>query len=162
MTIFYSKFESLFENLRCTLSKCQSKSPLWSAVLLPLWVHLLPLCSLLTPLRPHVSRTWLACFHLSPLLAIPLVWYWHIFLPFFFQIFALRSPYQRDIPDHTFQLSIQFSHSVVSDSLRPNELQHARSPCPSPTLGVYSNSCPSSPWCHPAISSSVIPFSSCP
>ena len=57
---------------------------------------------------------------------------------------------------------IQFSHSVVSDSLRPYELQHTRPPCPSPTPGVHSNSCPSSRWCHPAISSSVIPFSSCP
>ena len=55
-----------------------------------------------------------------------------------------------------------FSHSVVSDSLRPHELQHARPPCPSPTPGVHSNSSPSSRWCHPAISSSVIPFSSCP
>ena len=58
--------------------------------------------------------------------------------------------------------SVQFSCSVVSDSLRPHELQHARPPCPSPTPGVYSNSCPSSRWCHPAISASVIPFSSCP
>ena len=54
----------------------------------------------------------------------------------------------------------QFS-SVVSDSLRPHGLQHARLPCPSPTLGACSNSCPSSQWCHPIISSSVIPFSSC-
>ena len=58
--------------------------------------------------------------------------------------------------------SVQFSRSVVSDSLRPHELQHARPPCPSPTPRVYSNSCPSSRWCHPAISSSVVPFSSCP
>ena len=58
--------------------------------------------------------------------------------------------------------SVQFSRSVVSDSMRPHESQHARPPCPSPTLGVYSNSCPSSRWCHPAISSSVVPFSSCP
>ena len=58
--------------------------------------------------------------------------------------------------------SVLFSHSVVSDSLRPHELQNARPPCPSPAPGVYSNSCPSSKWCHPAISSSVIPFSSCP
>ena len=58
--------------------------------------------------------------------------------------------------------SAQFSRSVVSDSLRPHELQHARPPCPSPTPGVYSNSCPSSRWCHPANSSSVIPSSSCP
>ena len=56
----------------------------------------------------------------------------------------------------------QFSRSVVSDSLRTHEPQHARPPCPSPTPGVYSNSCPSSQWCHPAISSSVVPFSSCP
>ena len=56
----------------------------------------------------------------------------------------------------------QFSRSVVSDCLRPHESQHARPPCPSPTPGVYSNSCPSSWWCHPAISSSVVPFSSCP
>ena len=58
--------------------------------------------------------------------------------------------------------SVQFSRSVVSDSLRPHELQHARPPCPSPTPRVHSNSHPSSRWCHPAISSSVIPFSSCP
>ena len=58
--------------------------------------------------------------------------------------------------------SVQFSHLVVSDSLRPHELQHARPPCPLPTPGVHSNSCSSSRWCHPAISSSVIPFSSCP
>ena len=58
--------------------------------------------------------------------------------------------------------SVQFNSSVVSDSLWPHESQHARPPCPSPTPGDYSNSCPSSRWCHPAISSSVIPFSSCP
>ena len=58
--------------------------------------------------------------------------------------------------------SVQFSRSVVSDSLRPHELQHARPPCLSPTSGVHSDSHPSSQWCHPAISSSVIPFSSCP
>ena len=56
--------------------------------------------------------------------------------------------------------SVQFSHSVVSDSLWPHELQHARLPCPSPTPRVHSNSCPSSRWCHPAISSSVVHF--CP
>ena len=57
-------------------------------------------------------------------------------------------------------LSVQFSHSVVSNSLRPHGLQHAGLPCPSQTLRAYSNSCPSSQWCHPTISSSVIPFSS--
>ena len=58
--------------------------------------------------------------------------------------------------------SVQFSRSVVSDSLQPRESQQTRPPCPSPTPGVHSNSCPSSHWCHPAISSSVVPFSSCP
>ena len=58
--------------------------------------------------------------------------------------------------------SVHFSRSVVSDSLRPHESQHTRPPCPSPTPGVYSNSCPSSQWCHPTISSSVVPFSFCP
>ena len=57
--------------------------------------------------------------------------------------------------------SVQFSCSVMSDSLWPHGLQHTRLPCPSPTPGVYSNSCPLSRWCHPTISSSVIPFSSC-
>ena len=57
--------------------------------------------------------------------------------------------------------SVQFSRSVVSDSLRSHESQCARPPCPSLTPGVHSDSCPSSTWCHPAISSSVVPFSSC-
>ena len=58
--------------------------------------------------------------------------------------------------------SVQFSRSVMSDSLWPHESQYTRPPCPSPTPGVYSNSCPLSWWYHPTISSSVIPFSSCP
>ena len=58
--------------------------------------------------------------------------------------------------------SVQFSRSVMSDSLRPHESQHARPPCPSPTPEVHSDSHLSSQWCHPAISSSVVPFSSCP
>ena len=58
--------------------------------------------------------------------------------------------------------SVQFSCSVMSDSLRPHELQHTRPPCPSPAPGVHSNLCPSNQWYHPAISSSVVPFSSCP
>ena len=57
-------------------------------------------------------------------------------------------------------VSVQFSHSVVSNSLWPHGLQHSRPPCPSPTPGVYSNSYPLSRWCHPPISSSVVPFSS--
>ena len=64
---------------------------------------------------------------------------------------------------HLYQIrSDQISHSVVSNSLQPHESQHARPRCPSPTPGLHPNSCASSQWCHPAISSSVIPFSSCP
>ena len=58
--------------------------------------------------------------------------------------------------------SVQFSRSVISNYLRPHESQHARPSCPSPTPGIHPNSCASSRWCHPAISSSVVPFSSCP
>ena len=58
--------------------------------------------------------------------------------------------------------SVQFNRSVVSDSLQPQGLQHARPPCRSPTPWVYSNSCPLSLWCHPTISTYVVPFSSCP
>ena len=79
-----------------------------------------------------------------------------------FQLYTLKQPlwsclWYPDLP------SVQFSRSVVSNSLQPHESQHARPPCPSQqTPRVYSNSCPSSQWCHPAISSSVIPFFSCP
>ena len=59
-------------------------------------------------------------------------------------------------------ISVQFSRSVVTDSLRPHELQHARPPCPSPTPGVHPNPCPLCQWCHPTISSFVVPFSFCP
>ena len=74
-----------------------------------------------------------------------------VFAPFFF--YSLIS--------YLIYTSVQFSHSVMSDCLRPHELQHPRPPCPSPTPGVHSDSRPSSQWCHPAISSSVVPFSSC-
>ena len=66
-----------------------------------------------------------------------------------------------ELKHHQFS-SIQFSHSVMSESLRPHEPQHARPHCPSPIPGVHPNPCPSSQWCHPTISSSVVPFSSCP
>ena len=65
------------------------------------------------------------------------------------------------VPTSNFLHSVQFSCSVISDSLRPHGLQHVRPPCSSPTPWIYSNSCPSSQWCHPTISSSVVPFSSC-
>ena len=78
---------------------------------------------------------------------------------FFFFLILLLVIYIGKFLDNT---SVQFSRSVVSDSLRPHVSQHARPPCPSPTPRVYSDSCPLSWWCHPSISSSVIPFSSCP
>ena len=65
------------------------------------------------------------------------------------------------LTDELVTLEVQFSRSVVSDSLWPHEPQHTRPPCPSPTPRVQPNPCPSSRWCHPTISSSVIPFSSC-
>ena len=88
----------------------------------------------------------------------------------YFKIFLFSKMSASDCPDvliylflrHTYTHSVQFSRSVMSDSLWPHESQHARPPCPSPTPGVYPNLCPSSRWWHPAISSSVIPFSSCP
>ena len=70
---------------------------------------------------------------------------------------AIKGVLRKNIKNH----SVQFSRSVLSDSLQPHESQHTRPPCPSPTPGVYSDSCPSSRWCHPTISSSVSPFSSC-
>ena len=81
------------------------------------------------------------------------VWYCQMF---FFGIYW----YYPVFPPFISFSSVQFNRSVVSDSLRPHESQHARPPCPSPTPGVHLNSCPSSRWCHPTISSSVIPFSS--
>ena len=73
-----------------------------------------------------------------------------------------RNCFPRLLSCHVPFSSVQFSCSVVSDSLRLHELQHARPPCPSPTPRVHSASRPLSQWCHPAISSSVVPFSSCP
>ena len=71
------------------------------------------------------------------------------------------SPNQKIIGNKVYSsASVQFSHSVTSYSLRPHGLQHARLPCPSPTSGACPNSCPSTQWCHPTISSSVLPFSS--
>ena len=75
-------------------------------------------------------------------------------------IYTQCNSYQKSI--FTMEYSVQFSHSVMSYSLRPHELQHARPPCPPPTPGIHSNSHPLSRWCHPAISSSVTPFCSCP
>ena len=87
----------------------------------------------------------------------------------FAEIFSSRCPFLKDLQwtladivclQSPFNL-VQFSRSVVSDSLQPHGLKHTRLPCPSPTPGACPNSCPSSRWCHPTILSSVIPFSSC-
>ena len=85
---------------------------------------------------------------------------WYLFLGFH-SFFSSSKTYLRVSYVLTLS-SVQFSRSVVSDSLWPHESQHARPPCPSPTPGGHSDSCLSSQWCHPAISSSVVPFSSCP
>ena len=87
--------------------------------------------------------------------------YWtvrfHYNLCLFFMFYFCEKHYSINL-----LLAVQFSRSVVSDSLRPHESQHARPPCPSPTPGVHSDSRPLHQWCHPAISSSVIPVFSCP
>ena len=77
------------------------------------------------------------------------------------RLLTVSSPFLQIFSYFAFS-SVQFSCSVMSDSLWPQELQHTRPPCPSPTPRVHPNSCPLSRWCHPAISSSVVPFSSCP
>ena len=82
---------------------------------------------------------------------------------FYFQFSKLYNfSYSLILHEKPFIATVQFSHSVMSDSLQPHGQQHAKLPCPSPTLRACSNSCPLSQWCHPTISSSVIPFSSCP
>ena len=93
----------------------------------------------------------------GPLNIFPLVW-------IIFAVFqhVLKLPKIWTLLYFPTAFSVQFSRSVVSDSLQPHELKHTRPPCPSPTPGVHPNSCPSSWWCHLVISSSVVPFSSCP
>ena len=101
--------------------------------------------------------------HLDPFFLDSAYKWYHIFLFVWF-----HSVWQCLAPSMLLQrgtwkdISVQFSLSVVSDSLRPHELQHARSPCPSPTPRVHPNPCPLCQWCHPTISSSVVHFSSCP
>ena len=93
------------------------------------------------------------------------IWhYWYFSQQSWFQLVLLPAQHLlicKMISKHPYFSSVQFSCSVVSDSLRPHGLQHSTSPCPSPAPGVYSNSCPSRWWCHPTTSFSVIPFSSC-
>ena len=101
----------------------------------------------------------LAFFSSRNLLAVSVVPFWEYFLKkIFIEIWLIYSI----VLISGVQQSVQFIRSVVSDSLRPQELQDARPPCPSPTSGVQPNPCPSSQWCHPTFSSSVISFSSYP
>ena len=90
-----------------------------------------------------------------------LIWFYHL-CPSTVSESKLQSHIAFSIQVFYIPSSVQFSRSVLSDSLRPHELQHARPPCPSPTPGVHPIPCPLSWWWHPTISSSVVPFSSCP
>ena len=93
--------------------------------------------------------------------SLPKYWTWTSWIAGrFFTIWATREVYIYTV--HINNTSVQFSHSVKSDSWRSHEPQHARPPCPSPTPRVLPNPCPLCRWCHPTISSSVVPFSSCP
>ena len=108
---------------------------------------------------------------INGLVTVPLCLHLHMPFSSFLCVYAMCVFYkdictelriiQDDLISKSFS-SVQFSHSVMSDSLLPHESQHARPPCPSPTPGVHWDSRPSSQWCHPATSSSVVPFSSCP
>ena len=95
-----------------------------------------------------------------------IIWVMKIFFVQFFRVFwqnsqNTKSPNCQDKQHSESFSSVQFSRSIVSDSLQPHGLQHTRRPCPSPIPRAYSNLGPSSRWCHPTISSSVVPFSSC-
>ena len=97
--------------------------------------------------------------HAKPFVIVTFTWPSFNYLAQFFFFFCLNSfPITSEVA--LYESSVQFSCAVVSDSLRPRELQHPRPPCPSPTPRVYSNSCPLSQWCHPTISSSLVSFSS--
>ena len=107
-------------------------------------------------------------YHPLPLQLLPYPFFGVFFSPFFQFLIFFKSENLRFVCSvvSSFsiiptQVSVQFNCSVVSESLRPNGMQPARLLSPSPTPGVYSNSCPLSQWCHPTISSSVVPFSSC-
>ena len=110
-----------------------------------------------------IPRIWWA---LTTNIATPVAWIWGCLLPpvtTAAHLASLLQPFPLySILHSPFKTSDQIRCSVVSDSLQPHEWQHTRPPCPSPTPGVHWDSCPSSQWCHSAISSSVIPFSSCP
>ena len=130
-----------------------------------LWEECAPALTLLTTVYDEENGLEICLYHIFYFsLILNLVYILQIFqwLLFFYWPFAFKSSWHWNFNNQVIFSSVQFSHSVVSDSLWPHELQHTRPSCPSPTPGVHSDSHPSSQWCHPAISSSVIPFSSCP
>ena len=107
------------------------------------------------------------CIHIYVYICIYMIWYTYDIYVYISHIYHMYMIYISYIHIHTYIhiyvyiYKVQFSCSVVSDSLWPHGLQHARLPCPSPASGAYSNSCPLRQWCHPTISSSVVLFSSC-
>ena len=111
-----------------------------------------------------LPATWISLEVHSPLVpernsALLTPWFWPRETSLHFKVCVILSYHPLNQCNSS---SVQFSHSVMSDSLQPHEPQHARPPCPSPTPRVHPNPCPLSWWCHPTIISSVIPFSSCP
>ena len=115
--------------------------------------------------RENFLVFWLSEVHLRFLMHSTQLWLNDYFNSYLLSV-SLTIDFKRNWTLKTFSpahclSSVQFNHSVVSDSLRPHGPQHARPPYPSPTPGVYPNSCPLSRWCHPTISSFVVPFSSC-
>ena len=189
MHVIRSTSDSVFAIALPAASHSTWKAPL--GVLAPVFtlIHSWPLC-LLLPLCGMPSSLWSTCcssqvpFYTSPhgqgFLQITgwtrEVWLacfpqenkpqenYLSFCSCFFYFFPTHSKIITKTEDTSWlpPVSVQFSCSVMSESLQPHESQHARPPCPSPTPGVHPNPCPSSQWCHPTISSSVIPFSSCP
>ena len=108
----------------------------------------------------------LSCLRRQFVMILSLIFYNQCWTPWFLFLSYTSTPPPSTFAWHTIFLgsplhSVQFSCSVMSDSLQLHGLQHARPPCPSPTPGVYTNSCPLSRWCHPTISTSIVPFSSC-
>ena len=118
-------------------------------------------CKEIQPVHPKGDQSWVFTGRTDAEAETPILWPSHAKIWLFGKDPGAGRDWGQEEKGTT-EDEIQFSCSVVSDSLRPHESQHTRPPCLSPTPGVYSNSCPSSPWCHSAISSSVVPFSYCP
>ena len=135
----------------CRVSSCASLSHVW------LFANPWTIPTRILCLWDYPSKNiWADCHFLLQGIFLNQELHPHLHYKWILYNWATREASESDIS------SVHFSHSVVSDFLGPHELQHARPPCPSPTPRVHWNSCPLSRWCQPAISSSVVPFSSCP